>query len=145
MKNWATAVIILIFFSHDLPCKYILIYFTIFTLTISLYHFHFNEQYQSGSALQTLQAIVERFLLVIFNVLASATFRRSNSARATAGAGNSPSPPLPRSLPFRAAPRLTPTRCSYCNVKNVRLSDSNSRLSIASQALCPLSHCRAAY
>ena len=27
----------------------------------------------------------------------------------------------------------------------MRLSDSNSRLSIASQALCPLSHCRAAY
>ena len=32
-----------------------------------------------------------------------------------------------------------------CNIKNVRLSDSNSRLSIAKQALCPLSHCRAAY
>ena len=30
-------------------------------------------------------------------------------------------------------------------IKNVRLSDSNSRLSIASQALCPLRHCRAAY
>ena len=32
-----------------------------------------------------------------------------------------------------------------CNIKNVRLSDSNSRLSSASQELCPLSHCRAAY
>ena len=32
-----------------------------------------------------------------------------------------------------------------CNIKNVRLSDSNLRLTIASQALCPLSHCRAAY
>ena len=32
-----------------------------------------------------------------------------------------------------------------CNIKNVRLSDSNSRLSVASQALCPLSHCLAEY
>ena len=38
-----------------------------------------------------------------------------------------------------------PVQYVLCNIKNVRLSDSNSLLSNASQALCPLSHYRAAY
>ena len=40
------------------------------------------------------------------------------------------------SIPF--SPMFT------CDIKNVRLFDSVTRLSSVSQALCPLSHCRAA-